>query len=245
MNVAQTRQVRVHALIPAAGQSVRFGGTTLKQYAHLLGKPVIAHSIDALMTHAAVSAVTVALAADDGIFGDLIQPQYPRVDTVSGGAFRAQTVLNGLLHIRRHDAACNWVLVHDAARPCLDPQSLDRLLQQGLQSEAGALLAMPVGDTLKRVENMRVERTVDREGLWAAQTPQLFPLQELLDSLQAAVRFGTRSAQPPTDEAAAMERAGFHPLLVRGSAGNVKITAPEDLLLAECILRAVRRDRLR
>lgn len=243
MNVAHARHVQVHALVPAAGQSVRFGGTTLKQYAHLLGKPVIAHSIDALMTHSAISAVTVALATDDGIFSDLIQPRYPHVDTVVGGAFRAQTVLNGLLHIRRHDAACNWVLVHDAARPCLDQQSLDRLLQQGLQSEAGALLAMPVSDTLKRVENMRVEQTVDRAGLWAAQTPQLFPLQELLDSLQAAVLFTARSAQAPTDEAAAMERAGFHPLLVRGSVGNIKITGPEDLLLAECILRAARKGR--
>jgi 2-C-methyl-D-erythritol 4-phosphate cytidylyltransferase len=229
-------------LIPAAGHGVRFGGATRKQYAPLLGKPVLAHSIDALLAHPAVRAVTVAVAADDGLFGELIQPRYPLVDAVQGGAFRAQTVLNGLLHIRHHDQNCDWVLVHDAARPCLDQQSLDRLMQQGLHTGDGGLLAMPISDTLKRADDTRVEHTLDRTGLWAAQTPQLFPLQALLDSLQSAVQVGSGAGAMPTDEAAAMERAGFHPLLVRGSASNIKITVPEDLLLAECILRAARPD---
>lgn len=225
---------RIHALIPAAGLSVRFGGTTLKQYAHLLGKPVIAHSIEAVRQHQAVAAVTVALAQDDGIYDELIRPHYPEVHTVTGGGSRAQTVLNGLRFIRRLDAECHWVLVHDAARPCLSYAALEALLRQGLSDECGAILAVPVSDTLKRENGeARIDGTVDRSGLWAAQTPQLFPLNALLEHLQSAVTFGP----PPTDEAEAMERAGIHPLLVPGCSDNMKITGPEDLALAEFILK--------
>ncbi len=225
---------RIHALIPAAGLSVRFGGTTLKQYAHLRGKPVIAHSIDAVRQHQAVDAVTVALAQDDGIYDELIRPLYPEVNTVTGGASRAQTVLNGLRYIRSLDANCHWVLVHDAARPCLPYAALERLLQQGLASEHGAILAVPVSDTLKRETGQgQIAGTVDRSGLWAAQTPQLFPLNALLEHLQAAVTF----RELPTDEAQAMEQAGIHPLLVPGCSSNIKITGPEDLTLAAFILQ--------
>lgn len=225
---------RVHALIPAAGLSVRFGGTTLKQYAHLLGKPVIAHSIEAVCQHQAVAAVTVALAKDDGIYDELIRPHYPEVNTVTGGDSRAQTVLNGLRYIRSRDSQCHWVLVHDAARPCLSYASLDALVQHRAHGQQGAILAIPVRDTLKRGDGSgRIESTVDRSGLWAAQTPQLFPLNMLLENLQAAVTFGP----PPTDEAEAMERGGFHPVLVQGCPDNIKITGPEDLALAETILK--------
>jgi len=230
MNAPPTR---VHALIPAAGLSVRFGGTTLKQYAHLLGKPVIAHSIEAVRCHPAVAAVTVALAQDDGIYDELIRPSYPEVTTVAGGDSRARTVLNGLRYIRSLDTECEWVLVHDAARPCLPFASLETLLQKGLNNECGAILAVPVSDTLKLDSGPgRIARTVNRSGLWAAQTPQLFPLDMLLENLQAAVTFGA----PPTDEAEAMERAGIHPMLIPGSSNNIKITGPEDLALAEFIL---------
>ncbi len=225
---------RIHALIPAAGLSVRFGGTTLKQYAHLLGKPVIAHSIEAVRQHQAVAAVTVALAQDDGIYDELIRPRYPEVNTATGGDSRAQTVLKGLRYIRSLDAECQWVLVHDAARPCLPYAALEALLQQGLGHEQGAILAVPVSDTLKLDTGQgRIASTVDRSGLWAAQTPQLFPLNTLLEHLQAAIHFG----KPPTDEAEAMERAGIHPLLVAGCSSNIKITGPEDLALAEFILK--------
>ena len=225
---------RVHALIPAAGQSVRFGGTTLKQYAHLLGRPVIAHSMEALLGHPAVSALTVALAPDDGIYDELLRAQYPDVNTVMGGDQRAQTVLNGLRYIRDNDPECEWVLVHDAARPCLARSDLDRLLQEGLASDSGAILAVPVSDTLKRsTANGLSAGTVDRTALWAAQTPQLFRLDALLQNLQSAFTFG----HPPTDEAEAMERAGIHPRLVKGSSSNIKITGPEDLALAESILQ--------
>ena len=224
---------RVHALIPAAGQSVRFGGTTLKQYAHLLGRPVIAHSMESMLGHPGVKGLTVALAPDDGIYDELIRPGYPEVTTVTGGDFRAITVLNGLKFIRDEDSECEWVLVHDAARPCLARQDLDRLLREGLASESGAILAVPVTDTLKQATANQVSAgTVDRTALWAAQTPQLFPLDALLQHLRSAITFG----RPPTDEAEAMERAGIRPLLVAGSSSNIKITGPDDLALAESIL---------
>ena len=225
---------RVHALIPAAGQSVRFGGTTFKQYAHLLGLPVMAHSIAAVMRHDAVESVTVALAPDDGIFDELIRPVYPDIQTVTGGDSRAQTVMNGLGFINGRHPDCEWLLVHDAARPCLSSADLSRLIDRGLKSDAGAILAVPVNDTLKLAdETSCIEQTVDRSRYWAAQTPQLFRIRELGPKLEAALAAGLR----PTDEASAMELAGVRPLLVEGSTSNIKITGVEDLALAEFILQ--------
>jgi len=224
----------VHALIPAAGLSVRFGGTMLKQYAHLLGMPVMAHSILAVQSHPEVRSVTVALAEDDGIFEQLIRPDYPDVHTVTGGESRAQTVMNGVNFISATFPECEWVLVHDAARPCLSTDDLARLLDQGLQSESGAILAIPVNDTLKLSDaDGLIERTVDRSRIWAAQTPQLFRVAALRANLQAALTAGGS----PTDEASAMEQAGVRPLLVMGSPTNIKITGTEDLALAEFILQ--------
>ena len=225
---------RVHALIPAAGRSVRFGGTTLKQYAHLLGMPVMAHSIAAVERHDKVESVSVALAPDDGIFEQLIRPHYPSVQTVTGGDSRAQTVINGLRFVIQQHPDCEWVLVHDAARPCLSLADLSRLLDEGLQSDAGAILAVPVNDTLKLADGAGcIEQTVDRSRYWAAQTPQLFRISELILNLEAALSAGLT----PTDEASAMEYAGAHPLLVEGSTSNIKITGAEDLALAEFILQ--------
>jgi 2-C-methyl-D-erythritol 4-phosphate cytidylyltransferase len=224
---------RVRALLPAAGQSVRFGGTTPKQYVQLLGKPVLARSIEAVRQHPAVAAVTVVLAPNDSVYDELVRPAFPEVSTTTGGDSRAQSVLNGLQYIRSIDEHCEWVLVHDAARPCLEAASLADLMSHGLASEHGAILAIPVSDTLKRQQEPgRIGRTLNRSGLWAAQTPQLFALDALISAMQAAV--GSRI--PPTDEAEAMERAGFHPLLVQGSSRNVKLTCADDLPLAELIL---------
>lgn len=225
---------RVDALIPAAGLSVRFGGTTLKQYAHLMGQPVIAHSIEALMRHPAVFSVTVALAPDDGIYDELVGPDYPDVHIATGGDSRAQTVLNGLTSILRRDPSSEWVLVHDAARPCLSIAALRRLLTVGLASDHGAILAVPVSDTLKRANaDDCIESTIDRDRVWAAQTPQLFRTRQLAAHLKDALAAG----ESPTDDASAMERAGVRPLLVEGPRSNIKITGPEDLALAEFILQ--------
>ena len=224
----------VDALIPAAGRSVRFGGTTLKQYAHVMGQPVIAHSIEALKRHPAVVSLTVALAPDDGIYDELVAPRYPDVFTATGGDSRARTVLNGLAAILQRNPSSEWVLVHDAARPCLPIAALRRLLQLGLATDHGAILAVPVSDTLKRANDQgTIESTVDRSRFWAAQTPQLFRTRELASNLEAALAAG----ESPTDDAAALERAGMHPLLVEGPRSNIKITGPEDLALAEFILQ--------
>ena len=225
---------RVDALIPAAGYSVRFGGTTLKQYAHVMGQPVIAHSIEAVKRHPAVVSLTVALAPDDGIYDELVAPRYPDVFTATGGDSRARTVFNGLAAILQRNPSSEWVLVHDAARPCLPIASLRRLLQLGLATDHGAILAVPVSDTLKRANDQgTIEATVDRSRFWAAQTPQLFRTRELASNLEAALAAG----ESPTDDAAALERAGLHPLLVEGPRSNIKITGPEDLALAEFILQ--------
>lgn len=225
---------RLHALIPAAGRSVRFGGTTLKQYAHLAGSPVIAHSIRAVARHVSVCSVTVALASDDGIFDELVRPHWPDIHTVHGGPSRAQTVMNGLSAIADRDPDCEWVLVHDAARPCLEQADLERLIEVGTSNPCGAILAVPVRDTLKAADAAGfIERTVDRSCLWAAQTPQIFRITELAANLQSALDEG----DAPTDEAAAMERAGVRPRLVEGCTTNIKITGAGDLALAEFILQ--------
>ena len=225
---------QVHALIPAAGSSVRFGGATPKLYADLLGKCVLAHSIEAVSRHELVQSVTVGLAAGDTVFDELVRPAYPRVQTVGGGDSRAQTVINGLRFIKERHPDCDHVLIHDAARPCLTGEELNRLLEQGLADEQGAILAIPVHDTLKLAsDSCRIERTVDRSNYWAAQTPQLFPVDTLISSLDLTLSAG----EAPTDEAMAMERVGKHPGLVMGSSTNIKITTAADLALAEFILQ--------
>jgi len=224
---------KVHALIPAAGRGTRYGGAVLKQYLPVCGKAVLAHAIRAFQFHPMISGITVILAEDDQWFESAVGQLTAAVETVIGGNTRAQSVRNGLQFVADNYPETDWVLVHDAARPCLSPGSLDRLLEQGLQSEDGAILAMPVGDTLKSAgEDQEITATVDRSGLWAAQTPQLFPVVALSDAIDAAQRDGREL----TDEASAMELAGARPKLVMGSAANIKITHPSDLAIAEAWL---------
>ncbi len=228
---------QVHALIPAAGRGTRYGGAVLKQYLPVSGKAVLAHAIRAFQFHPLISGITVILAEDDQWFESAVGQLSAAVDTVIGGATRAQSVRNGLQFVADNYPETDWVLIHDAARPCLSPGSLDRLLEQGLQSADGAILAMPVGDTLKRAgEAGEITATVDRSGLWAAQTPQLFPLAALSDAIDAAQREGCEL----TDEASAMEFVGAKPKLVMGSAANIKVTHPSDLAIAEAWLNWAR-----
>lgn len=227
----------VHALLPAAGQGRRFGGGVLKQYLPLAGRPVLAHAIDAVNRYPEIAGVTVVLGAEDRIFGEMIEPEFDGIRTVIGGESRAESVLNGLRAIQQRYPETDWVLVHDAARPCLPAACLDALLEAGLASADGAILAVPVQDTLKRANDRDlVVETVDREALWAAQTPQLFPLQRLAAAIEAMLEAG----EAPTDEASAMQYAGAQPLLVRGSPANIKITWPEDVAIAEAWLAAQR-----
>lgn len=206
------------------------GGDVPKQYQLLEGRTVLSRTLEALGQHSAVAGITVVTAPGDRVFSGLdFQLDIP-VDCVAGGKTRAESVLNGLRYLLAGRQAPgtqpSWVMVHDAARPCLDWASIERLLRLGMACEDGALLAMPVRDTLKRADDdERVAATLERNQVWAAQTPQLFPTARLMAALESALQSG----QLPTDEASAMERVGARPLLVQGSAANIKLTWPEDM----------------
>jgi 2-C-methyl-D-erythritol 4-phosphate cytidylyltransferase len=218
-----------HAMVPAAGSGSRMGGELPKQYLPLAGRPMLYHTLAALCECAEIATVFVVLAPGDALFhshdwsrfGDKLQPLY------CGGVTRAQSVTNGLLAAELE--ADDWVLVHDAARPCLAQADLQKLLAELRDDEIGGLLAVPVADTLKRADmNHRVARTEDRAGLWQAQTPQMFRAGLLLRALQ--------SAPQVTDEASAVEAMGLQPKLVESGQANFKVTYPQDMKLAELIL---------
>ena len=225
--------VQVHALIPAAGSGRRFGDAVMKQYLPVCGKAVLAHTINLFRFHPMISGITVILAENDQWFETSMGNLAATVETVVGGDTRAQSVRKGLQYVIENHPESDWVLVHDAARPCLSNASLDKLLEQGLQSSNGAILAIPLGDTLKRAgNNQEIVATLDRRDLWVAQTPQLFPSRELANAIDAAHRGG----KVLTDEASAMEFMGVRPKLVMGSIANLKITHPGDLAIAEALL---------
>ncbi|MCP5159402.1 MAG: 2-C-methyl-D-erythritol 4-phosphate cytidylyltransferase [Gammaproteobacteria bacterium] len=227
--------VRYWAMVPAAGAGKRMGVTIPKQYLALAGQPVIAHTLGTLLRYPRLAGLVVAISAGDewwpevaaGMVAD--KPLY----VVTGGAERCHSVLNGLDALGEYAHPDDWVLVHDAARPCLTVDDLDRLLAELADDPVGGLLAVPVRDTLKQADvAQRIAATVDRAQLWHALTPQMFRLGILHEALRAALANGLLV----TDEAAALEAAGFAPRLIEGRADNLKITRPEDLALAEFYL---------
>ncbi|AXF76717.1 2-C-methyl-D-erythritol 4-phosphate cytidylyltransferase [Erwinia tracheiphila] len=216
----------VIAVVPAAGIGSRMLSEHPKQYMTIRGKTLLEYAIDSLLVHPAISRVIVAINPVDPHFSGLPIAADPRISVVTGGKERADSVLAGL-HVA---AAERWVLVHDAARPCLHPDDLMRLLALTVTNDIGGILAAPVRDTMKRAaqDKLAVAHTVDREGLWHSLTPQLFPLALLRDCLQKALRDGVNI----TDEASALEYCGYQPQLVVGRSDNIKVTRPEDLALA-------------
>ncbi len=223
---------RFHALIPAAGSGARMGGERPKQYLDLNGRPVIAHTLAALARATRIARLVVVLAPDDREWDRHDwSPWAGRLDVLRcGGASRADTVLNGLDAMAAWCATDDWVLVHDAARPCLPAAALTRLLDLAGEDTVGGLLAVPVADTLKRADtDGRVAATVPRTGLWQAQTPQMFRH----GPLRAALR---QAGGGMTDEASAIEQLGLRPRLVECDSRNLKITYPQDLRLASLIL---------
>ena len=221
---------KFYALIPAAGSGSRMGGELPKQYLPLAGQPMIFHALNTLCANADIGTVFVVLAPDDTLFhtydwscfGDKLQPLY------CGGAMRAESVMNGLLASELEPD--DWVLVHDAARPCLSQEQLARLIGELRDDAVGGILAVPVADTLKRADGARrIVQTENREGLWQAQTPQMFRTGLLLRGLQAAPQV--------TDEASAIEALGLHPRLVLSEPSNFKVTYAQDMQLAELLLR--------
>ena len=215
------------AIVPAAGIGSRIGADCPKQYLQLAGKTILEHTLERLLSHPAIAQVIVALAPHDRWFEALPVAADPRIVRVEGGAERAFSVLNGL-----HVAQGEWVLVHDAARPCLTHGDLDALIAAAMNC-GGAILGSRVRDTMKRSDGEgNIIATVEREQLWHALTPQMF----LTRALKLALEEGLLLGATITDEASAMERAGFTVRMVEGRADNIKVTRPEDLSLAGLFL---------
>jgi 2-C-methyl-D-erythritol 4-phosphate cytidylyltransferase len=228
------RPLRYHALIVAAGTGSRFASETPKQYALLEGKPVLQHAIDRLKAGMPLHGIRVAIAPDDRWYDQAIRMQDGVTSLRCGGATRAATV-RGALDALDDAANDDWLVVHDAARPCVDRASLGRLQRELADDAVGGLLAIPVVSALKRAdESGRVAGTQPRERLWLAQTPQMFRCGVLREAL----------AQPGADLAVdcaqAVEALGLRARLVQGSANNLKISYSEDLMLAAAILAAER-----
>lgn len=225
--------LRQWAVVPAAGSGQRMGRHIPKQYLPLAGRTVIEWALAPLLAIPAIGRIVVPLASDDRHWSTLPVARDMRVTTTSGGATRADSVLAGLEALGNAAAPDDWVLVHDAARPCLALSDAEKLLAELADDSVGGLLATPLPDTLKRTgDDQRVAATVPREGLWRALTPQMFRLGTLRNALEHCRRQGI----VPTDEAAAIEALGFKPKLVAGRADNLKVTLAEDLVLAETIL---------
>lgn len=197
-----------------------------KQYLPLLNKTILEHTLTVFLAHPDIEKVIVAVSPEDENYPKIELLKSPKIQLVFGGATRADSVFNGLQAADENA----WVLVHDAARPCLKRSDLDKLLQ--IEDENGGILAIPAVDTMKRAEGSYIAYTEDRATLWHALTPQFFPVKLLKSALQSAFE----KNETVTDEASAMELAGFKPQLVAGRSDNLKVTRPEDLALAEFYL---------
>ncbi|AGI33012.2 TPA: 2-C-methyl-D-erythritol 4-phosphate cytidylyltransferase [Mannheimia haemolytica] len=218
---------KIIAVIPASGVGSRMQAEKPKQYLQLKGKTILEHTVSIFLEHPHVEKVIVAVARKDPFYSTLELLKSPKIQLVFGGETRADSVLNALQEINTENA---WALVHDAARPCLKRSDLDKLLQ--INDPQGGILAIPAVDTMKRANGTKIAHTEDRSTLWHALTPQFFPAQALKQALSSAFA----NKLQVTDEASAMELAGYQPQLVSGRSDNIKITRPEDLALAEFYL---------
>lgn len=222
-------------VVPAAGIGKRMQTDCPKQYLRIAGKTVIEHTLTNLLEHNQVKGVVVVLNPNDTLFAQLTIATHPRIEVIAGGQERCDSVLAGLNHLSDDEI---WVLVHDAARPCLAATDLTALVQLAAQSSTGGILAAPVRDTMKRAISSKmnepniIKKTESRENLWHALTPQFFKLALLKKALNAAKEKNVNI----TDEASAIEFLGEEVILVAGSSSNIKITQPEDLSLAEFYL---------
>lgn len=234
MSVEQYQEPIV-AIVPAAGIGSRMGAEVPKQYLMLDDRCILSHTLTVLLQHDKIAKVIVALHPDDDFFWALPEYQHPKLMIVIGGKERADSVLAALT--AAEDQMPNaWALVHDAARPCLTHSDIDKLIASRREFPQGAILAMPVRDTMKRGNAQgEIVNTVCRDLLWHALTPQLFPLTTLKTNICGAIAQGANI----TDEASAMEWAGVMPGLVSGRADNIKVTHPDDLRLAALFLAKI------
>ncbi|MDA3869062.1 MAG: 2-C-methyl-D-erythritol 4-phosphate cytidylyltransferase [Gammaproteobacteria bacterium] len=227
----------IWAVIPAAGIGRRMQSDIPKQYLQLLGASVLANTIRRLLAADKISGLAIALRDDDQYWPKVEINSAKPVLRAKGGGERCDSVLSAMKALAQHenfDINNDWVLVHDAVRPCVRLNDIEQLIAQATLNDAGGLLALPVRDTMKRqtVGSEMVQQTVEREGLWHALTPQLFPCGVLQNALVRAMAEGIAA----TDESSAMELSGYAPLLVEGCEDNIKITRPGDLRLAELFM---------
>lgn len=222
-------------VIPAAGAGKRMQSARPKQYLALRGSLILDLAISRVSDHAPLAGCVVAISRDDPWWRETRASQDEKVSRCIGGQERADSVLACLEWLNGRAAEDDWVLVHDAARPCLHPDDLNRLLGELAGHEVGGLLAAPVTDTLKRSSPgaRDVVETVDRDHLWRALTPQMFRFGILKSALQASISAG----RPVTDEASAVEQSGYFPCIVEGRPDNIKVTVPADLAMADFVLR--------
>ena len=215
-------------VIPAAGIGKRVGADIPKQYLAILDKTIIEHSIAPFLTHPDIKKVIVSVAKNDQWFKTLSIAQHPKLTIVEGGKERVDSVLNALKTLPNND----YVLVHDAARPCLQTSDIDKLISHARTTKTGAMLACRVRDTMKRTnQSNQIEHTVERQNLWHALTPQMFNNQQLITAIS-----NIDEQHLITDEASAIELAGGSVTIIEGRSDNLKVTQSEDLLLAEFYL---------
>ena len=228
----KTKTPPLIAVVPAAGVGKRMKTNTPKQYLMLNGQTVLEHTVNKLLTHTQVEHVIVVIGKEDEYFADLSIANHPNISTVIGGAERVDSVLAGLKAIEQK--VFQWVLVHDAARPCISHKDLTTLFDTVLTQQVGGLLGYSVRDTMKQVnpDSHLVSATLDRKSMWHALTPQMYQVAQLIDAIEQ----GLSKNIEVTDESSAIEAAGFPSLMVEGSSDNIKITRPDDLAFAEFIL---------
>lgn len=219
------------AVVPAAGVGSRMKADRPKQYLTINAITILEHTVNKLLSHPQVSKVVVAVSEGDPYFPELSLSQHPDVVRVKGGNERADSVLSALNYIQESGLG-DWVMVHDAARPCIQQGDIDKLIEAALSHPVGGILAAPVRDTMKRGVDGQIDHTVERANLWHALTPQMFRTLPLQQALTEALEQGVSI----TDEASAFEWKGASPALVAGRSDNFKVTQPEDLALAEFYL---------
>jgi 2-C-methyl-D-erythritol 4-phosphate cytidylyltransferase len=224
--------VKFWAVVPAAGAGQRMQADRPKQYLELAGKTVIEQTLERLLQSDIFAGLSVAISSEDPYWPTLPIGHDSRVSTAPGGAERADSVLSALNRIAPTAVERDWVLVHDAARPCLTVSDIHLLIDKLRNDPVGGILALPVHDTLKGVEAGRINATIDRTRIWRALTPQMFRYSALKHALEQAARDGNTV----TDEASALELQGKQPAIVEGRPDNIKITRPEDLALAQFYL---------
>ncbi len=230
-----SRSLSLVAVVPAAGVGKRMLSDCPKQYMKINQITVLEHTVNRLLSYSSIDKVIIVLSAEDEYFPDLALAQHPKVTTVIGGKERVDSVLAGLNAIDAVDAAgkSQWVLVHDAARPCVTLADIDSLVDYCTSNNQGGLLGFPVRDTMKRTNSKnQVKCTVEREQMWHALTPQMY----LVTELKKAIEQGLNNGETITDESSAMEAAGFASTMVEGKSDNIKITRPDDLIFANFIL---------